>query len=76
MSKFVELIDMGARIAYRFTSHCPQIGRTYYHPPSNNEDHYHYYHYSQSDATTYGGNYDLSNDGVDTAADFIVYSGS
>ncbi|KAF9591868.1 hypothetical protein IFM89_008914 [Coptis chinensis] len=35
MSKYVELLDMGVRIAARFHSHCPQTARMYYHPPSN-----------------------------------------
>ncbi|KAK9921960.1 hypothetical protein M0R45_030452 [Rubus argutus] len=34
MSKWVELLDTGVRIAARFHSHCPQTGRLYYHPPS------------------------------------------
>ena len=29
-----ELLDMGARIAVRSYSHCPQTGRMYYKPPS------------------------------------------
>ncbi|KAL5198549.1 hypothetical protein ABZP36_002061 [Zizania latifolia] len=33
MGKYVELLDMGARIAARFHSHCPQTARMYYHPP-------------------------------------------
>ncbi|KAL5197007.1 hypothetical protein ABZP36_000519 [Zizania latifolia] len=33
MGKYVELIDMGMRIAARFHSHCPQTARMYYHPP-------------------------------------------
>ncbi|KAK3217833.1 hypothetical protein Dsin_011803 [Dipteronia sinensis] len=38
MSKYVELIDVGVRIAARFHSHCPHTARLYYHPPSNHED--------------------------------------
>ncbi|WOK99410.1 hypothetical protein Cni_G08122 [Canna indica] len=34
MSKYVELLDMGVRIAARFHSHCPQTARMYYKPPS------------------------------------------
>ncbi|XP_062115182.1 uncharacterized protein LOC133829478 [Humulus lupulus] len=50
MGKFVELLDVGVRIAARFHSHCPQTGRMYYHPPSgtpdNDEDHeYHHHHH-------------------------------
>uniref|UniRef100_A0A0D3GN46 Uncharacterized protein n=1 Tax=Oryza barthii TaxID=65489 RepID=A0A0D3GN46_9ORYZ len=33
MGKYVELLDMGVRIAARFHSHCPQTARMYYHPP-------------------------------------------
>ncbi|WOL18354.1 hypothetical protein Cni_G27148 [Canna indica] len=34
MAKYVELLDMGVRIAARFHSHCPQTARLYYKPPS------------------------------------------
>ncbi|KAH0468875.1 hypothetical protein IEQ34_002107 [Dendrobium chrysotoxum] len=34
MAKYVELIDMGVRIAARFHSHCPHTARLYYHPPA------------------------------------------
>uniref|UniRef100_A0A2N9FPH9 Uncharacterized protein n=1 Tax=Fagus sylvatica TaxID=28930 RepID=A0A2N9FPH9_FAGSY len=45
MGKFVELLDMGVRIAARFHSHCPHTARMYYHPPSSDEDqHHHHYH--------------------------------
>ncbi|KAL5556249.1 hypothetical protein UlMin_038485 [Ulmus minor] len=40
MGKFVELLDVGARIVARFHSNCPQTGRKYYHPPSAPEDHH------------------------------------
>nr|GLL40916.1 uncharacterized protein LOC104213716 [Ipomoea trifida]GMD62609.1 uncharacterized protein LOC104213716 [Ipomoea batatas]GMD65312.1 uncharacterized protein LOC104213716 [Ipomoea batatas]GMD71847.1 uncharacterized protein LOC104213716 [Ipomoea batatas] len=32
------ILDLGARIASRFNSHCPQTSRMYYHPPSNQCD--------------------------------------
>ncbi|XP_047072618.1 uncharacterized protein LOC124681884 [Lolium rigidum] len=35
MGKYVELLDMGVRIAARFHSHCPQTARMYYHPPGS-----------------------------------------
>ncbi|KAF7080581.1 hypothetical protein CFC21_084634 [Triticum aestivum] len=35
MSKYVELLDMGVRIAARFHSHCPQTARMYYKPPQS-----------------------------------------
>lgn len=44
MSKFVELLDAGVRIAARFHSHCPQTGRMYYHPPANSDDGHHHHH--------------------------------
>ncbi|KAI4998118.1 uncharacterized protein LOC123451098 [Hordeum vulgare subsp. vulgare] len=33
MAKYVEMLDMGVRIAARFHSHCPQTARMYYKPP-------------------------------------------
>ncbi|GLJ13782.1 hypothetical protein SUGI_0220050 [Cryptomeria japonica] len=33
MGKYVEMLDLGVRIAARFHSHCPQTARLYYHPP-------------------------------------------
>ncbi|CAN6444835.1 unnamed protein product [Victoria cruziana] len=33
MGKYVEMLDMGVRIAARFHSHCPQTARMYYKPP-------------------------------------------
>ncbi|KAJ3673402.1 hypothetical protein LUZ60_006776 [Juncus effusus] len=33
MAKYMELLDLSARIAARFNSHCPQTARTYYKPP-------------------------------------------
>ncbi|KAH7557208.1 hypothetical protein ACOSP7_026713 [Xanthoceras sorbifolium] len=38
MSKYMELLDAGVRIAARFHSHCPPTARLYYHPPSHLED--------------------------------------
>ncbi|WVZ62193.1 hypothetical protein U9M48_011966 [Paspalum notatum var. saurae] len=38
MGKYVELLDMGVRIAARFHSHCPQTARLYYHPPAAGAD--------------------------------------
>uniref|UniRef100_A0A1D1XC91 Alkyl hydroperoxide reductase subunit C n=1 Tax=Anthurium amnicola TaxID=1678845 RepID=A0A1D1XC91_9ARAE len=35
MAKYVEMLDMGVRIAARFHSHCPQTARMYYKPPSS-----------------------------------------
>ncbi|KAH7650599.1 SGNH hydrolase-type esterase domain-containing protein [Dioscorea alata] len=39
MGKYVELLDMGVRIAARFHSHCPQTARMYYKPPSTDDHH-------------------------------------
>ncbi|KAF3786311.1 hypothetical protein EJ110_NYTH25651 [Nymphaea thermarum] len=33
MGRYVEMLDMGVRIACRFHSHCPQTARMYYKPP-------------------------------------------
>ncbi|KAI4998119.1 uncharacterized protein LOC123451097 [Hordeum vulgare subsp. vulgare] len=35
MAKYVEMLDMGVRIAARFHSHCPQTARMYYKPPQS-----------------------------------------
>ncbi|OEL31170.1 hypothetical protein BAE44_0007814 [Dichanthelium oligosanthes] len=35
MSRYVEVLDMGVRIAARFHSHCPQTARMYYKPPQS-----------------------------------------
>ncbi|KAG2671674.1 hypothetical protein I3843_13G006000 [Carya illinoinensis] len=86
MSKFVEMLDAGVRIAARFHSHCPQTGRMYYHPPANSEDnHQHHllflHHHSHGGAS--GGSNDVSTQlrycgpqavaGVETS-EFILYS--
>ena len=38
MSRYVEMLDLGVRIAARFHSHCPQTARMYYKPPSATDD--------------------------------------
>ncbi|MCL7022379.1 hypothetical protein MKW94_027200 [Papaver nudicaule] len=35
MGKYVEILDLGVRIAARFHSHCPYTARMYYHPPNH-----------------------------------------
>ncbi|KAK3446687.1 hypothetical protein EUGRSUZ_A02353 [Eucalyptus grandis] len=51
MGKYVELLDLGVRMAARFHSHCPQTARLYYHPPSNHDDlHHHDHHHSSCGA--------------------------
>ncbi|KAF3776105.1 hypothetical protein EJ110_NYTH33940 [Nymphaea thermarum] len=37
MSRYVEMLDMGVRIAARFHSHCPQTARMYYKPPATEQ---------------------------------------
>lgn len=37
MGKYVEMLDLGVRIAARFHSHCPHTARMYYHPPNQKE---------------------------------------
>ncbi|KAI3847226.1 hypothetical protein MKX03_000971 [Papaver bracteatum] len=36
MGKYIEILDLGARIAARFHAHCPHTARIYYHPPPPN----------------------------------------
>ncbi|KAI3951946.1 hypothetical protein MKW92_025045 [Papaver armeniacum] len=38
MGKYVEMLDLGVRIAARFHSHCPHTARMYYHPPNHHVD--------------------------------------
>ncbi|XP_074585525.1 uncharacterized protein LOC141841276 [Curcuma longa] len=33
MAKYMEMLDLGVRVAARFHSHCPQTARLYYKPP-------------------------------------------
>ncbi|MCL7040492.1 hypothetical protein MKW94_001245 [Papaver nudicaule] len=35
MGKYIEMLDMGVRIAARFHSYCPHTARMYYHPPNH-----------------------------------------
>uniref|UniRef100_A0A0E0QZ56 Uncharacterized protein n=1 Tax=Oryza rufipogon TaxID=4529 RepID=A0A0E0QZ56_ORYRU len=39
MSRYVEMLDMGVRVAARFHSHCPHTARMYYKPPQTTADH-------------------------------------
>ncbi|KAA0043681.1 uncharacterized protein E5676_scaffold352G005960 [Cucumis melo var. makuwa] len=56
MGKFVELLDVGVRMAARFHSHCPQTARLYYHPPSDHDsDHHHHQHYLHQIFQAYDG---------------------
>ncbi|KAB1200211.1 hypothetical protein CJ030_MR0G007842 [Morella rubra] len=89
MSKFVELIDTGVKIATRFHSHCPQTGRKFYHPPASSDDNSHHHplldlcNYSYDGAS--GGSSDMSSQmryycgpaavlGVETP-EFTIYYG-
>ncbi|KAH7853762.1 hypothetical protein Vadar_006306 [Vaccinium darrowii] len=81
MGKYLEILDLGVRIAARFHSHCPHTARLYYHPPSNTDDHHdpHHTHGGDSGAhvqiqenirrASFGG----ETFGFDTT-DSIVYS--
>ncbi|KAG8391210.1 hypothetical protein BUALT_Bualt01G0164100 [Buddleja alternifolia] len=47
MGRYIELLDVGVRIACRFHSHCPQTARMYYHPPPPaHEDTHHDNHHN------------------------------
>ncbi|CAM0876054.1 unnamed protein product [Alopecurus aequalis] len=35
MARYMEMLDMGVRMATRFHSHCPQTARMYYKPPQS-----------------------------------------
>ncbi|EYU27034.1 hypothetical protein ABFS82_02G117300 [Erythranthe guttata] len=37
MGKYLELLDAGVRIVWRFHSNCPHTARKYYHPPSRRD---------------------------------------
>ncbi|KAH7527882.1 hypothetical protein FEM48_Zijuj05G0013600 [Ziziphus jujuba var. spinosa] len=87
MAKFVELLDVGVRMAARFHSHCPQTSRMYYHPPTdssadNNHIHNHHVLGSSSAAGSgTGGNIkaQMSRCGPNPVvgiepAEFILYS--
>ncbi|KAK4372145.1 hypothetical protein RND71_007529 [Anisodus tanguticus] len=85
MSKYVELLDSGARIVARFNSHCPQTSRMYYHPPSkHDEDHHHHLQFFGGSGHQIGvsGSEDVtgvrfgavvSKAGIDST-DFILYT--
>ncbi|KAL5728334.1 hypothetical protein ACHQM5_001431 [Ranunculus cassubicifolius] len=65
MGKYVEILDMGVRIAVRFGAHYPQTGRTYYHPPCNTHQ-----HNNTSDLLRRS----KAMDGVLDTKDFFLYS--
>ncbi|KAL5728335.1 hypothetical protein ACHQM5_001432 [Ranunculus cassubicifolius] len=78
MGKYVELLDMGVRIAARFSAHYPQTGRTYYHPPTHADEHHHHHHYfSQQGGGSCGGNSEVGNkvmNGAVETKDSFIYS--
>ncbi|KAF5736458.1 hypothetical protein HS088_TW14G00600 [Tripterygium wilfordii] len=53
MGKYVEMLDVGVRIATRIHSHCPPTARMYYHPPPSADSDNHQHH---GGATTDGDN--------------------
>ncbi|CAI0375002.1 unnamed protein product [Linum tenue] len=84
MGKYIELLDVGARIVGRFYSHCPQTARMYYHPPSN-ADQYHQdlaggsnqataAAQSSSGVKSAGGFSLKASMGVDSADQLVLYS--
>ncbi|KAL5728332.1 hypothetical protein ACHQM5_001429 [Ranunculus cassubicifolius] len=74
MSKYVELFDMGVRVVYRFSSHCPQTARTYYHPPSNHSQ-YINQHSSKSDISNkLFSSSNMLIHGVDVTTEIFLYS--
>lgn len=74
MAKFVELLDVGVRMAARFHAHCPQTARLYYHPPSDHDgdNHHNYLHqfFQASDGFQHGGHSTdlVTGCGVETVA--------
>ncbi|KAF8403787.1 hypothetical protein HHK36_011893 [Tetracentron sinense] len=56
MGKYVEILDVGVRLAARFHSHCPQTARMYYHPPANVDDHQQQDHHESPLNGTAGSN--------------------
>jgi len=55
MGKFVELLDVGVRMAARFHAHCPQTARLYYHPPSDHDGDHHHHNYFHHIFQAYDG---------------------
>lgn len=56
MGKYMELLDVGVRMACRFHSHCPQTARLYYHPPAGHDDATSGHQHQQNDGGSCGGN--------------------
>ncbi|MCL7022218.1 hypothetical protein MKW94_030154 [Papaver nudicaule] len=85
MGKYVEMLDMGVRIAARFHSHCPHTARMYYHPPNHADLHQQHKEASIMAATggaiatssnNSGGGCGIKafNGGVDTTEFIILHS--
>ncbi|KAL8542243.1 hypothetical protein ACS0TY_003200 [Phlomoides rotata] len=55
MSKYMELLDVGVRMACRFHSHCPQTARLYYHPPAGHDEATAGHQHQQNDGVSCGG---------------------
>ncbi|KAI3913086.1 hypothetical protein MKX01_035661 [Papaver californicum] len=84
MGKYVEMLDLGVRIAARFHSHCPHTARMYYHPP-NHADLQQHHHQKEASIMSGGGGATTSNSnsgcgvkafggGVDTTEFIILHS--
>ncbi|PIN08619.1 hypothetical protein CDL12_18807 [Handroanthus impetiginosus] len=54
MGKYMDLLEMGLRIARRFHSNCPQTARKYYHPPTGQDDSHHHHQQPDGGATKTG----------------------
>ncbi|KAL6987138.1 hypothetical protein U1Q18_012894 [Sarracenia purpurea var. burkii] len=83
MGKYLEILDVGVRLAARFHSHCPHTARLYYHPPPNSDDHHHHdgrHHTHGGDGRSQAKVQDptrMGNFGAKPnydASDFIVYA--
>ncbi|KAI3975836.1 hypothetical protein MKX01_015384 [Papaver californicum] len=87
MGKYVEMLDLGVRIAARFHSHCPHTARMYYHPPNHADLQQHHHKEAITEASSImeggGGGATTSNSGcgvkafgggVDTTEFIILHS--
>uniref|UniRef100_A0ACD6A8V6 Uncharacterized protein n=1 Tax=Avena sativa TaxID=4498 RepID=A0ACD6A8V6_AVESA len=61
MARYVEMLDMGVRIAARFHSRCPQTARMYYKPPQSSTS-------SSSSSSAAGASTDRKTAGFDHEA--------
>lgn len=74
MGKYIEILDLGVRIAARFHSHCPQTARMYYHPPPQSHGDLHHQNETLSSSSSadlsslMGESNSSSNEGCGTKA--------